>query len=53
MKKAYINPKMEIVKFQTQQMILAGSTIGAGSGSQNAGNALSPEFILVDDVVEP
>lgn len=43
MKKTYSNPKMEVIKLNAQQMILSGSSVGFGSGTQNAGNSLGRE----------
>ena len=35
MKKTYINPVMNIVKIESQQQIMAGSTLSIGFGSEN------------------
>ncbi len=48
MKKTYINPEMEIVKIETQQ-IIATSSLGMGSGDVNPGGADSRFF---DDIEE-
>ncbi len=37
MKKRYINPEMEVVKLETQQIIAA--SVGFGSGNENPINA--------------
>ena len=44
MKKTYINPEMEIVKIETQQLI---ATSGPGVGGQYGGG--TPEGRLMDD----
>ena len=43
MKKEYTNPKMEVVKIQTQQ-ILAASPLEFGNPVDDAGDAESPEY---------
>ena len=48
MKKTYINPKMEIVKIATQQM-LAGSGLGISGSTNNTGDLLSRDCDDWDD----
>lgn len=48
MKKTYINPEMEIVKIETQQ-IIATSSLGMGGGTIPPGSADSRFF---DDIEE-
>ena len=45
MKKTYINPEMYIVKIESQQQIMAGSTLGLGfgEGKQDGGAACGRE----------
>ena len=47
MKKTYINPEMEIVKIETQQIIAA--SVGFGSGNEDPINAESNILDLDDD----
>lgn len=44
MKKAYINPEMQIVKIQTSQM-LAASPLGYGDPVDSATGAEAPELV--------
>ena len=47
MKKTYINPTMEVVKIQTQQMLAASPTILLGDpGSATEAEARDLEFLL-------
>jgi hypothetical protein len=44
MKKTYINPEMEIIKVQTQQMI--ATSAGFGSGQKDGGVAAGRDLFL-------
>ena len=46
MKKTYINPEMNIVKIETQQMIAMSG--GFGSGTKDGGDAASREIFFLD-----
>lgn len=51
MKKTYINPVMNIVKIESQQQIMAGSTqsMGIGSGTKDGGAACGREYDWDED----
>ncbi len=47
MKKTYMNPTMEVVKIQTQQMLAASNTLPLGDpGSATDAEARDLEFLL-------
>lgn len=54
MKKTYMNPVMYIVKIESQQQIMAGSTLGLGFGEdkKDGGAACSRELDDFDDYEE-
>ena len=50
MKKSYINPSMEIVKIQTQQMLAVSTqNVEFGEGTMSGGNACSRDFDFDDE----
>ena len=48
MKKAYINPLMEIVNIETRQQVLTAS-VGFGEGTKNPGLSDARSFDFDDD----
>ena len=44
MKKQYVHPTMEVVMINNSEPLLAGSALGVGGGTLDAGDALSPEM---------
>lgn len=51
MKKTYINPTLEVVKIQTQQM-LASSPLGIGSGYKNPATEADARWFDDDDLFD-
>lgn len=49
MKKTYINPKMEIVEIQVQQLLAGSSSIPTGDIPTNPSNSDAPYFIFEED----
>ena len=49
MKKTYINPQLEVIKINASNQLLAGSTLGLGSGDKNPASEADSRW-LADDM---
>ncbi len=49
MKKTYFKPAIKVRALKQRQMLLASSTLGVGSGTKNANEALSRDFYFEDE----
>lgn len=50
MKKVYINPTIEVVEIHATSQLLAGSTLGIGTGDVAPGSADAREFFEDDEM---